>query len=189
MVVVGVAVGVAVVVVVGVGVGVVVAVAVVVAVGVGDGVSTMNRARIFLAILAILATTALLKGQDAGRIDYARKAGHFSAGFVLAWGPGTAGHPKFGLALGIGAGIAKEVSDRRGGESLMSCRRDVLITSAGALLGWYLSKPYQGSFAPSAASCYDGHLLDDHMSTWDRQQDDIRMQAEFKTWEVEHAGI
>ena len=162
---------VAVVVVVAVGVGVGVAVGV--AVGVVVGVATMIHTR---SILAILVTTALLHAQDTGQINYARKAGHFSAGFVLAWGPGMAGHPRIGLALGIGAGIAKEVSDRRGGESLMSCRRDVLITSAGAVLGWYLSRNY-----------HDGHLLDDHMSTWDRQQDDIRMQAEFKTWEAEHA--
>ena len=125
--------------------------------------------------LVILGFGCPLKGQDMGQINYARKAGHFSAGFVLAWGPGMAGHPKFGLALGIGAGIAKEVSDRRGCESLMSCRRDVLITSAGAVLGWYLSRPY-----------HDGHLVHDHMSTWDRQQDDMRMQAEFKTWKEAH---
>ena len=132
----------------------------------------MNRAR---SMLAILATTALLHAQDTGQINYARKAGHFSAGFVLAWGPGMAGHPRIGLAIGIGAGIAKEVSDRRGGESLMSCRRDVLITSAGALLGWYLSRPY-----------HDGHLVHERMTTWDRQQDDIQMQAEFKTWKEAH---
>ena len=128
-------------------------------------------------ILTILATTALLHAQDAGRIDYARKAGHFSAGFVLAWGPGMAGYPKVGLALGIGAGIAKEVYDHRYGESAMSNRRDVLITSAGAVLGWYLSKPY-----------HDGHIMDERLSStlWERDQSDVRMQAEFKTWKEAH---
>lgn len=67
---------------------------------------------------------------------WGRKAFHFSAGFSIAWGGAKLKQPKLGLALGWAAGIAKELSDDRYGETKMSQRRDIIITGLGATAGY-----------------------------------------------------
>lgn len=132
--------------------------------------------------LLFIALPVSAQASDNGGINYGHKVGHFAVGFGVAWGCGLAGHHKTGLAIGIGLGLAKEYHDNRYGETWVSQRRDIIITSAGALLGYAISKHYY----PEGYDFSPDHTLD-HMTLYEREQYDVKAQAEFKAWEVQHA--
>jgi hypothetical protein len=82
--------------------------------------------RIRWLLILVLVLTRPLAGQD--------KALHVSAGVVLTWGGATAfRNPNIGLALGVTAGIAKEVVDSRGPRNRFD-KNDFLATLAGSVL-------------------------------------------------------
>ena len=128
--------------------------------------------RRILPILLLAAVPAFAQAYDNGRVNVGHKVGHFAVGFGIAWGFGVAGHHKTGLALGIGLGIAKEVYDHRhSDETWVSQKRDVLITSAGALLGYAVSR----HFWPHGADLDGGHsdlasMTPSELMDWDRRE-------------------
>lgn len=143
----------------------------------------MKIHRAILIGLALLAICWPLAAQasDNGRVNVGHKIGHFTVGFGVAWGCGLAGKHKTGLAIGIGLGLAKEWYDNRYHETWVSQRRDILITSAGAVLGYLVAKHYY----PHGMD-FDSHddlasLTPSQLWDWDRQR-----MAEFKAWEVAH---
>lgn len=82
--------------------------------------------RIKWLLILLLMVTKPLAGQD--------KALHVSAGVVLTWGGATAfGSPTIGLALGVTAGIAKEVIDSRSRGNRFD-KSDFLATFTGSVL-------------------------------------------------------
>lgn len=101
------------------------------------------------------------------------KAAHFTIGFGIGWGGQVSGHPKTGLALGIGLGIAKEVHDVHYGETMAHARRDVIVTSLGTLAGYLVARHYY----PDGADLSGGH---ESLTLYQQEQEDIRLQAEFK---------
>lgn len=141
----------------------------------------MKIHRAILVGLALLTICWPLAAQasDNGKVNVGHKVGHFTVGFGVAWGCGLAGKHKTGLAIGIGLGLAKEWYDNRYHETWVSQKRDILITSAGALLGYLVAKHYY----PDGMD-FDSRLsfntMNDQMN-WDRQR-----MAEFKAWEVQY---
>jgi hypothetical protein len=88
-----------------------------------------------------LALTSLAWGQaPQAQSDFAvHKTLHALGGAGISMGVGAATHrPWLGLAAGIGAGIAKEGYDKGRGNTFSG--RDVLITSGGAIVGYFLDK-------------------------------------------------
>lgn len=136
----------------------------------------MKRA---LLALLLLAAPAFAQASDNGKINLGHKAFHFSVGFGVAWGCGLANHHKTGLAIGIGLGLAKEYADNKHGETWASQKRDIIITSAGALLGYAVAKHYY----PDGADLSGGH---ESLTLYQQEQEDIRLQAEFKAWKEAH---
>lgn len=131
-------------------------------------------------LAALLAVPAFAQASDNGKVNVGHKIGHFAIGFGVAWGCGLANHHKTGLAIGIGLGLAKEYYDNKHGETWASQKRDILITSAGAVLGYAVAQHYY----PDGADL--GRRGD--LSQFEQQQEDIRLQAEFKAWEAAHHG-
>ncbi len=134
--------------------------------------------KVLTLILASVLAIPCFAQQDAGKVNVGHKIGHFTIGFGVAWGCGLANHHETGLAIGIGLGLAKEYVDNKSGETWVSQKRDILITSTGAILGYAIAKHYYP----------EGADLGRHAeaSLWQQQQDDIRLQAEFKSWQLDH---
>lgn len=133
--------------------------------------------RFFLCLFLALSAPCWGQASDNGRVNVGHKAAHFTIGFGVAWGFGLGGHHKTGLALGVGLGLAKEYYDHKhSDETWSSQKRDIIIiTSAGAVLGYFVAKHYY----PDGLDLSDGH----RMTLWQQEQEDIRLQAEFKSWE------
>lgn len=67
--------------------------------------------------------------------ELSRKAAHVAAGAGIGFVCAKMGHPRTGVALALGVAMAKEWSDGRNSrEPYQSRRRDVLITTAPALV-------------------------------------------------------
>lgn len=101
----------------------------------GELLCGVDRIKWLLILLLVLPKP--LAGQD--------KALHVSAGVVLTWGGATAfRNPSIGLALGVTAGIAKEVVDSRSRRNRFD-KNDFLATFTASVLTYVAMRLALGS--------------------------------------------